>query len=333
MDTVAHRKVELAIGALGSLSVLPGVAVQYLSRMLQGRFSPASLEPIVECDPAVAATVLRAAQKLNVGPVEQRHAIRLVLDRMEQDQIRDVLLGMRVSVGLDAEASEDIKPARKDLILHSVAVACAARRLAEELGSTVDPHMAYSAGLLHDIGKLALQDIMPKSLAAIANEAELTHSSLYTVEQSHLGTNHGLLGRQLARRWRLPERSAMAIWLHHRSSVTLLGQPGDVELSRLVWAADQMARRAGVGVSGSFDAPAPIDAIADVVHLDVPAVQQICSALPKQVAEKTVRTGSRYTQRRGEVLRLDPRHRREPVPSEPGAGDRPAGRRRPPRGM
>jgi putative nucleotidyltransferase with HDIG domain len=291
VDTVAHRKVELAIGALSSLSVLPGVAVQYLSRMLQGRFSPASLESIVECDPAIAAAVLRAAQKFNIGPVEQRHAIRLVLDRMEQDQIRDVLLGMRVSVSLEAEAAEDIKPARKNLVAHSVAVACASRRLAEELGSGTDTHLAYSAGLLHDIGKLALQDIMPKSLAAIAREAEATRTSLYAVEQSHLGTNHGLLGRQLARRWRLPERSAMAIWLHHSSAVTLLGQPADAELSRLVWAADQMARLAGVGVSGSYNDPAPIDVIAGVVNLDVPTVQQICGALPKLVAEKTSAAG------------------------------------------
>jgi putative nucleotidyltransferase with HDIG domain len=287
-DTVAYRKVELAIGALSSLSVLPGVAVQYLSKMLQGRFSPASLESIVECEPAVAVAVLAASQKLNIGPADQRHAMRLVLERMEQDQIRDVLVGMRVSVSLETEtAEEQVKPARKDLIVHSLAVACAARRLAEASSEMVDLQMAYTAGLLHDIGKLALQDIMPKSLAAIAKEAELTHANLQTLEQSHLGTNHTLLGRQLARKWRLPEVLAMAIWLHHSDAVALAGDSPSMELARLVWAADQVARLTGLGLSGSYDAPAPLDAIAGIVQLDVPALQEICVALPKEVAEKT----------------------------------------------
>jgi putative nucleotidyltransferase with HDIG domain len=293
VDAVAYRKVELAIGALSSLSVLPGVAVQYLSKMLQGRFSPASLESIVECEPAVAAAVLAVAQKANIGPANQRHALRLVLERMEQEQIRDVLLGMRVSVSLETEGADEqlVKPARKDLIVHSLAVACAARRLAEASSEMTDPQLAYSAGLLHDIGKLALQDIMPKSLAAIAKEAELTKTSLYTVEQSHLGTNHSLLGRQLARKWRLAEPVAMAIWLHHNDAQTLAGDSANMELARLVWAADQIARMMNVGVSGSYDTPSPLASIAEVVHLDVPALQEVCDALPKEVAEKTSALG------------------------------------------
>ena len=293
VDTVACRKVELAIGALSSLSVPPGVAIQYLSKMLQGRFSPTSLESIVECEPAVAAAILAAAQKANVGPVRQRHAIRLVLERMEQDQIRDVLLGMRVSVDPERESAEEplVRPARKDLILHSLAVACCARRLAEASGETSDLQLAYSAGLLHDIGKLALQDVMPKSLAAIVKEAEMTKASLHTVEQSHLGTNHSLLGRQLAWKWRLPEPLAMAIWLHHSDALTLAGDSPNMELARWVWAADQMVRQTGTGSSGSYDTPAPLSFIASVVHLDVPALQEICEALPKETTEKALALG------------------------------------------
>jgi putative nucleotidyltransferase with HDIG domain len=293
VDTVASRKVELAISALGSLSVLPGVAVQYLSKMLQGRFSPASLEAIVESDPAVAAAILAAAQKGAIGPAEQRHAMRLVLERMEPDLIRDVLLGMRISVSLEIESAEEpaIRPARKDLVVHSIAVACSARRLAEVASETVDSQLAYSAGLLHDIGKFALQDIMPKSLAAIAKEAELTGADLHTVEQSHLGTHHSLLGRQLARKWRLPEPVATAIWLHHSDTVTLAGGSADMELARLVWAADQVARAAQIGDSGSHTAPALPETVADVLGVDVPTVEEVRSSLTKEVSEKAAALG------------------------------------------
>jgi putative nucleotidyltransferase with HDIG domain len=293
VDRAACRKVELAVGALGSLSLSPSVAVQYLSKMLQGRFSPTTLESIIECEPALAAAILALAQEANVGPANQRHAIRLVLERMDGDQVRDVVLAMRVSVGWEIETAEErvARPTRNELVLHSLATACCARRMAEAIGEGLDPQMAYSAGLLHDIGKLALQDIMPKSLAAIVKEAEQTKASLYTVEQARLGTNHSLLGRQLARRWHLPEPVALAIWLHHSDVATLANESVDMGVVRLVWAADHIARMAGIGSSGSYDDPEPLGSVAGVVGLHISTLQEIRGALPKIVREKASALG------------------------------------------
>ena len=101
VDATASRKVELAIGELGLLSVPPCVAVQYLSKLVQGRFSPASVADIVECEPALAAGVLSLAQRLAAGPVSQRHAVRLVLDRLDADDVRNVLLKTKVTAGFE----------------------------------------------------------------------------------------------------------------------------------------------------------------------------------------------------------------------------------------
>ena len=288
VNGAASRKVELAIGGLDALSVPPCIAVQYLSRILDGRFSPRSVGDLVACEPALAAAVLSLAQRNGAGPAEQRHAIPLVLDRLDADAVRDGLLSIQVSAGFEIEFAQEqpARPARSDLILHSLAVACCAEHIARDAVRGVDAHLAYSAGLLHDIGKLALQDIMPKSLAAIAREAEATEESLYTVEQMHLGTNHAVLGRQLAQQWRLPDSVAMAIWLHHSDAVTRLEGLGEAQLARLVWAADHIVRHLGIGRSGSFDLPEPLSAIAEVIGADTGALQEIRDALPQEVAGK-----------------------------------------------
>src|SRR4030042_1007741 len=155
VDATASRKVELTIGELGSLSVPPCVAVQYLSKLLQGRFAPAPLADIAECEPAVAAAILSLTQRRSAGPARQRHAIRLVLDRLDADDVRDTLLKMKVTAGFEIEFADDqpALPTRKDLILHSLAVACCARRIAEAASSGMDPHLAYSAGLSHGMCK------------------------------------------------------------------------------------------------------------------------------------------------------------------------------------
>lgn len=287
-NAAASRKVELAVGELDALSVLPCVAVQYLSRIIEGRFSPQSVGEIVACEPALTATVLSLAQHRGAGPAEQRHAVSLVLDRLDADAIRDALLGIQVSAGFEIEFGDELPacPARSDLTLHSLAVACCAKHIAQDAVGGADPHLAYSAGLLHDIGKLALQDIMPKSLAAIAREAEATEASLYAVEQMHLGTNHAVLGWQLAQRWRLPEPIAMAIWLHHSDAVTRLEGLAEAQTARLVWAADHIVRHLEIGQSGSFDPPEPLNVIADVIGADTGTLQEIRDALPQEVASK-----------------------------------------------
>ncbi len=293
VDATASRKVELAIGELGLLSVPPCVAVQYLSKLLQGQFSPASVAEIVQSEPALAAGVLSLAQRLAAGPASQRHAVRLVLDRLGADAVRDLLLKTKVSAGFEIEFAHEqpALPSRKDLILHSLAVACAARRIAEASESGIEPNLAYAAGLLHDIGKLALQDIMPKSLAAITKEAEATKTGLHAVEQKHLGTDHALLGKQLAQRWRLPEPIKLAIWLHHSDAAAFAHTVPEAGLAALVKASDSIARQANIGLSGSFDEPEPLESMAESLGVRAEVLQQIRDELPQEIKRKSACLG------------------------------------------
>jgi putative nucleotidyltransferase with HDIG domain len=298
VDATASRKVELAVGELRLLSVPPCVAVQYLSKLLAGQFAPESMAQIMESEPALAAGVLSLAQRLAAGPVEQRHAVALVLDRLDAEDVRDLLLKTKVTAAYEIQFANDLPalPSRKDLILHSVGVACAARRIAQAAELGIEPNLAYSAGLLHDIGKLALQDIMPKSLATIAKEAQATKASLHQVEYRHLGTNHALLGKQLAQRWRLPEAIKLAIWLHHGDAAALAGSIPEAMLAVVVKAADDIARGANVGVSGSFDEPEPLDRIAESVGIDAETLRQIRDGLPREVERQSACLGLQMPQ-------------------------------------
>jgi len=291
IDATASRKVELAVSELGSLSVPPCVAVQYLSKLAQSRFSPASVADTLECEPACAAAILSLAQHQAAGPVRQRHSVRLVLDRLDANDVRDTLLRAKVTAGFEIDFADRQldAPARKDLILHSLAVACSARRLAEAVDG-VDSQLAWSAGLLHDIGKFALQDVMPKSLAAIAREAEATNAALCVVEHEHLGTNHTLLGKQLAQRWRLSEPIMLAIWLHHRDA-SALESVAEARIALLVKAADAIARRAGIGHSGSYDAPEPLGQIAASFGVPAKTLRQIQDDLPAEVKRRSEALG------------------------------------------
>ncbi len=99
----------------------------------------------------------------------------------------------------------------KDLIEHSVKVARGAQAiLVSETGDKIKGKEAYTAGLLHDIGKLILLKY-PKYM----EECFKNGTSSYSDEYDKLGTSHAEVGAYLLRLWNLPERIINAVAMHH----------------------------------------------------------------------------------------------------------------------
>jgi HD-like signal output (HDOD) protein/CheY-like chemotaxis protein len=98
------------------------------------------------------------------------------------------------------------------LELHSAAVANLGARLAP---SKQEAQHAFSAGLLHDIGKLVLLSERPDRLEACLTEARETGRLLHEVEQERSGTTHAGIGAYLLGLWGLPLPIVSAVAAHH----------------------------------------------------------------------------------------------------------------------
>lgn len=288
-DTTVAQQVELAVGRLDSLSTLPCVAVQFFSKVLEPQFSPVILADIIESDPALAAKILSLAHEQGVSSSDPKFSLRRVLDKLASDSVRDAILAIKISGAFELDRGSEgvtILP-KKDLMLHSLAVACCAKRIAEALSAEVDPQLAYSAGLLHDIGKHALQEAMPKSFASIIEEAKSAKASSYLIEQKRLGADHAVLGKDLAQRWHLPDAVALSIWLHHSDTAAISQSVPEARIAQVVQLADSIARQSGVGQSGSYDSPEPIAETAQALAVDVDELEQIRKELPGAVTAKS----------------------------------------------
>ena len=284
-DARAAGQVELAVGRLDSLSVLPSVAARLLSGLLQSRLSPSGLAEIIESSPALAARIFSLMYQHGLSQTDEKPSVRQGLDKLPAHVVRDALLSVKVLQGQDEDKARPLP--REQLAVHSIGVGCCAKAIAEALSVKMDSKLAYSAGLLHDIGKFALEEVMPESFARIVEQAKSTKAGALAIEQKYLGVDHTILGKRLAAKWHLPEQIILAIWLHHSQAGIISEDMPEARIAQIVQLADLVVRQCGIGQSGSYDSPASTGQIAQSLGINAGQLEQIRRNLAGTVEQKS----------------------------------------------
>jgi len=283
-DKTAAQQTELAIRQLDSLEISPAVAAICFSKLLEPQFASAALGDVIESDPVLAAKALSLLNQHGINPADENLTLRQAVDRLPPQALRYAIFGMKVA-GVSDKASEQGEVSRADLIKHSLAVACCAGKIAEAMSPKIKAGVCYYAALLHDIGKIALQQVMPKSFAIITEEAKEQQAASYVIEQKHLGLDHTIFGKRLAQKWHLPEDVALAIWLHHSDTVTISQNLAEAKIAQVVQLADLTARKYGIGQSGSYDSP-DTSGIARSLGISPGQLEEISGTLEEEVNKK-----------------------------------------------
>ncbi|MEX0653508.1 MAG: HDOD domain-containing protein [Phycisphaeraceae bacterium] len=170
---------------------------------------------------------------------------------------------------------------------HSLAVGVAAELIAAAHPGESDlrPDEAFVCGLLHDIGKLALDHVLPKSFARVIELSELNQGNIAEFERRIVGIDHHTAGKRLAQQWNLPHRLQDSIWLHG-SSFETLPRLAHRRLVGLITLADLVARRAHLGYSGNFNVNQDVDELTEKLGLKPAVVREATTRLHEALEQR-----------------------------------------------
>lgn len=197
MPFSASKRINMVIRDLPSM---PDTLADFLVKLSDDNFSMQEISEIVTHDPGLTAQVLKRSNSAFFGFVWKADTAEEAAPRLGRSGLMELVLGDQLG-----SACAHIGPAGKLLWSHSMATALIARRLAEHLKYN-DPSMAYTAGLMHDAGKLVISQSFEAESAEILH---LVHKLRWEIAESKkhiLGFNHTELGLLVAKKWNLSKK-------------------------------------------------------------------------------------------------------------------------------
>lgn len=233
----AGTRIASRLGAV-SLPAMPQVVAEALEKLRDPRIANSEIVRVVARDQSIASEILRLVNSASYGFTRRIATLQQAVTVVGLVALQDLVIHVGVA-RIFREAAAGERAWIERLWDHSQRCARAARQIAAGVGDR--PDEAFTAGLLHDIGRLAIIHSGAKEWGQVVRRHAGERRVSLEVEREAFGFDHCQAGHWLGGTWRLPAGLLTAIARHHDPPA---GDelPG-ARLARLVALADVIAWR------------------------------------------------------------------------------------------
>jgi putative nucleotidyltransferase with HDIG domain len=261
--------------SLSRIPPFPPIAARLLGLLADDSVPIGDVAELVSSDPTFSARLLRCVNSVEFGfpcPVgDVRHALSLLgLDRTRE---------ATVTVATAAYASGALRTNElRRCWEHTVATAILADEIARACGAFTS--QAYTAGIMHDIGRLGLLVAYPRDYERIIRDAAERCLDLLDFERETFGMHHAEAGRVLAERWNLPEEFRIVAGRHHDPC-----EGEEIDLLRIVHVACRLADVLGYDITRPL-----VPQYLDIVLAELPErARQRLNIAPEELRDRIER--------------------------------------------
>lgn len=276
------RKVskEIILKSVENLPALSEVVSRCMTMLGDPNCSIRELTELISKDQSITAKIIRIANSAFYGYSRQIKTLSDAIVILGFRQIRTLLITASTSNHLSGKV-EGYMIAKGELWKHSYAVAFTSG-LISRLTNKGESDEIFTAGILHDIGKLVLGNHLKGSYRDIVSYAQKKNISIAAAEEKILGMHHAEVGGLILEHWNFPEVMTESVRMHHN--------PLDVEENRdlvgVLNLADNWVRERGIGVGACNNISDGLeDSILKNLKIDEDIKEQVLGYLEDEMAQ------------------------------------------------
>ncbi|MBN1850185.1 MAG: HDOD domain-containing protein [Deltaproteobacteria bacterium] len=222
------------------LPPMPQVMIKAREVMNNPRSNFKELADILEVDQAMAARVLKLSNSAYYGLAGKVSSVQHASVLLGYKTLGE-LVSMAGSSRLLGKTLTGYQMEAGDLWSHSLIVAFGSRAIASKKLPEME-NDAFSAGLIHDAGKLVLDNYIGERTSLFNEYISNGEQTFLNAEKEILGFDHGEIAAEVCKTWKIPNSLITAIRYHHHP----LRSHGDI-LTYIVHIADSLALMSGIG--------------------------------------------------------------------------------------
>ena len=203
---------DAVIQGIRSLPALPMVVHELLLSIDNDDVDVGDLARKIALDPSLTARSLRLANSSFYGMANEVNTIQEAISILGFRTIRGVVTTVALLGAFPADSKTSFK--LTSFWRHAIATALCARELAPFL--KLNPEHAYTAGLLHDVGRLVLVTRFQSQYEATMAYRAQQDCSMLDAERAVLKIDHADVGHWLTKHWKFPDAMQQAVAVHHQ---------------------------------------------------------------------------------------------------------------------
>ncbi|WP_293662303.1 HDOD domain-containing protein [Rhodoferax sp. OV413] len=209
---------------------------------------PKDLVGVIGKDPVLTVKILRVVNSAYYSLPKQITSIGHAVVFLGFNTIKNLALSI-AAIGMLPDKN-DAGFDSHAYFMHSLVTAGIAKRLAAKTADA-DPMDCFSAGLLHDFGKIVFTQYLPQEFKRALETSAADGSSLHLALQAFAGADHAEVGAMLLEKWRFAPAFVDVIRHQQPDSLT------DSGMAACVFAANQISKRLGLCAGNEFVAALP----------------------------------------------------------------------------
>jgi len=263
------------------LKPIPQIALKVMRIINEGLYEIQSLTEEIRKDQVISARTLQLCNSVMFASRRKIESLDHALVMLGQH----LLLKFVISASLNNffnQTGMGYSLCKGGIYHHAVGTAVIAEKLAGLTGK-VEPSLAYTAGLLHDIGKVVLDQFINSGFPLFYRQLNEKGKNFLEVEKQVLGTDHSEVGANLALNWSFPESLVETIRHHHN--------PEDAqqhnELVHIVYLADLLMSRFHTGLELERLNTDALAARLETIGLSISRFPALVDHIPLKVLESS----------------------------------------------